>query len=96
MSISGHVTQVQEKRSRIEIYLDVLDAIQNGKHLRTVIMYRSNISWTPLIRILRLLSEGLIINRSKTGRPFYELTDKGREVLHKFSNVVEWKRKIES
>ena len=45
------------KRSRLEIYLDVLKAIERGNEKRTRIMYCTNVSWNPLMRVLSALKK---------------------------------------
>ena len=53
--------RVNSKRSRIEIYLDILRAIRKGVRKPTHIMYRTNLSWKPLMQILdAMLEQGLI------------------------------------
>ena len=51
------VYRVSSKRSRIEIYLDILQAIRKGDHKPTRIMYRMNLLWKPLMQVLDAMTE---------------------------------------
>lgn len=82
------------RRSKLEIYLDVLWIIKNGTKKPTRIMYGANISWKPLKRILKsLVSQGLIRevdareNRDKRTSTYYELTQKGDNVIRYFNRA---------
>jgi len=50
-----------QKRSRLEIYLDVLRAIKKGVNKPTRIMYKTNLSWKPLQEILESMTSQEII-----------------------------------
>jgi len=78
------------KRSRLEIYLDVLKAIQRGTSKPTRIMYRTNLSWKPLIKILNsLVDQDLIVRNEKNGHVVYKIAEKGKNVLEYFSLAME-------
>lgn len=80
------------RRSRIEIYIEVLGAIKNGIHKPTQIMYHINLSGKPLQRVLQsLVSQGMVkeesishkhANRTTTR---YYLTPKGENTIIYFS-----------
>ena len=36
------------RRSRLEIYIDILECMQRGVESPTNIMYKANLSWIPL------------------------------------------------
>jgi len=79
-----------QKRSRLEIYLDVLRAIKKGVNKPTRIMYKTNLSWTPLQEILNsMISQGLIIKKENKNKRLYEITEKGLNVLRYFNKVRE-------
>ena len=80
-----------EKRSRLEIYLDVLEVISKGCHKPTRIMYSSNLSWKPLKEIFQsLLEQGLIeIKEDGKTRKRYYITPKGLRVLGYFKKLTE-------
>ena len=70
------------KRSKLELYLEVLDAIDKGTRKPTRIMYRTNLSWKPLIKILNSLQDQSLITSQKKGNSMiYQTTDKGKDVL---------------
>ena len=84
------------RRSKLEIYLDVLCTIKDGTAKPTRIMYGSNLSWKPLQRILQSMKEqGLISeidatdSRDKRTSATYEITQKGENVVKYFSRARE-------
>ena len=87
------------RRSRLEIYLDILWIIKNGTRKPTRIMYGANLSWKPLQRILKsLASEGFIREvdvrggRDKRTSTCYEITQKGENVIkyfHQAKDLIE-------
>jgi len=80
---------MSSKRSRIEIYLDVLQAIKRGTHKPTRIMYRTNLSWKPLMSILEsMVEQGLIRVEEEGNRTTYCITEKGRNVLNYFTEAM--------
>ena len=77
------------KRSRLEIYLDVLKVIRQGTHKPTRIMYRTNLSWKPLMKILdSMLDQGLIYKAEEGKHTTYNIADKGRNVLEYFDSAM--------
>ena len=79
------------RRSKLEIYLDVLWIIKNGTRKPTRIMYGANLSWKPLQRILNsLVTQGFIREvdvrngRDKRTSTSYEITQKGENVIKYF------------
>ena len=78
------------KRSRLEIYLDVLKAISKGTNKPTRIMYRTNLSWKPLTKILEsLVDQGLVIREENCGHVTYRITEKGKNILGYFNKAME-------
>ena len=85
---------MKRRRSKLEVYLDVLWTIKNGTTKPTRIMYESNLSWKPLQRTLNsLASQGLVTeyepedNRDRRTTTCYELTQKGENVLKYFKRA---------
>ncbi len=85
------------RRSRLEIYLDVLWAIKRGTRKPTRIMYEANLSWRPLQRILKSMkSQGLIEeidftgNRDKRTNTIFEITQKGENIITYFNRGKEY------
>ena len=89
------VPLMTRRRSKLEIYLDVLWVIKNGTNKPTRIMYGSNLSWKPLQKILTsMVSQDLILEIESSGRDkrtarTYRLTNKGENVLKYFSRAKE-------
>jgi predicted transcriptional regulator len=81
------------RRSKFEIYMDILAAIKGGTVIPTRIMYRVNLSWEPLKQIFKTLTaQGLIIEQSmedddKRIKKVYALTDKGENMLNYFDRA---------
>lgn len=82
------------RRSKLEIYLDVLWIIKDGTRKPTRIMYGANLSWKPLQRILNsMVSQGLIKeidmsdSRDKRTNMCYEITQKGENVVKYFNRA---------
>ena len=79
------------RRSTLEITLEVLNILRNV-NAPTKIMYKANLSWAPLMRVLvGLIEQGLVVKRKPTGKPDkrrwqeYYLTQKGKDALQYFS-----------
>lgn len=82
------------RRSKLEIYLEVLWIIKEGTRKPTRIMYGANLSWKPLHKILRsMVSQGLIRvvdardSRDKRTNMYYEITQKGENVVRYFNRA---------
>ena len=84
------VFKVSSKRSRIEIYIDVLQAIRKGVHKPTRIMYRTNLSWKPLMQVLdAMIKQQLIASENQGTHVTYKITEKGMNVLNYFNEAME-------
>ncbi|MBS7606673.1 MAG: archaellum operon transcriptional activator EarA family protein [Candidatus Bathyarchaeia archaeon] len=76
------------KRSKMELYLDVLRAISRGVDKPTNIMYKCNLSWANSREILSsLVEQGLITVTENENRRTYRITERGREVLEYFNRA---------
>ncbi len=80
------------RRSKLEIYLDVLWAIKRGTRKPTRIMYEANLSWKPLQKILHsMMSQELIVEidaraeKDKRTSTVYEVTQKGENIITYFN-----------
>jgi len=84
---------MSSRRSRFEIYIDVLSEIKNGSNKPTQVMYGANLSWRPLQEILKsLLNQGLISEigediRDKRTKVQFQLTPKGENVVRYYSKA---------
>ena len=66
------------RRSKMEIYLDILRVTSDGNSKPTHIMYRANLSWERLKKyLLFLASQDLITSTERTEGTRYEITEKG-------------------
>jgi len=71
-----------KRRSKLEIYIDVLRVIERGIHKPTKIMFAANISWKPLNEILvNLERQGLIERKTVGNRTLILITEKGKRIL---------------
>lgn len=76
------------RRSQMEIYVDILKAVADGKKKPTHIMYRANLSWTRLKRYLDfLMSQDLLNEEANEGAAAFSLTQKGKEVIGYFKKI---------
>ena len=70
------------RRSRLEIYFDVLKAIDKGTDKPTRIMYETNLSWTVLCSVFdALINSDFISAEKKKSSKRYHITEKGRNAL---------------
>jgi predicted transcriptional regulator len=89
---------MSNRRSRFEIYVDILSEIMNGSSKPTKIMYGANLSYKALKGILQsMLNQGLIeegggLKKDKRTKMTYDLTQKGVNVVRYYSkakNLIE-------
>lgn len=84
------VFRVGSKRSRIEIYVDVLQAVRMGENRPIKIMYHTNLSWKPLMQVLDALTEQNLISLERKSIPaVYKITEKSLNVLNYFKKAIE-------
>ena len=76
------------KRSRLEIYVEILKTVRSGVNKPTIIMNRCNLAWTPFMGILgTLIDNSLVEVVEGSSRKTYNLTEKGREFLRQFESA---------
>ncbi len=76
------------RRSQMEIYIDILKAVAEGKRKPTHIMYRANLSWTRLRKYIDfLISQDLLQERITEGASVFALTTKGKDVIGYFKRI---------
>lgn len=72
----------------MEIYIDILKAVADGKRRPTHIMYRANLSWTRLKKYLDfLMSQNLLEEALNDGATIFAITSKGKDVLGYFKRI---------
>ena len=79
-----------KRRSKLEIYLDVLKAVSETGRL-THIGNLANLSWNDTMKHLEFLElKGFVENRrTENGRAEYALTQKGFEALEALQKIAE-------
>jgi predicted transcriptional regulator len=78
------------KRSKLQIYFNVLEVIKKGVSKPTRIMYGANLSWNTLLEVFTVLtSQGLIKEAHPEGYKRYTLTDKGLDALTHYSKALD-------
>ena len=86
---------MKRKRSELEIRLDILASIKMGERRLTRIMYRVNLSWDPMLRRLKHLLEGGLVEQveptesDKRTSVEYVITEEGVKALHYFADGYE-------
>ena len=70
------------RRSKLEIYFDVLRVIDRGTDIPTQIMYKTNLSWEILQDIFETLIGGGFVKKEILKKSMrYYITDKGKNAL---------------
>ena len=70
------------RRSRLEIYFDLLKVVEKGVDKPTRIMYKTNLSWKTLHEILSVLvSKGFISEKRVKYSKRYYITERGHNAL---------------
>jgi predicted transcriptional regulator len=76
------------RRSRMEVKIDILQAIKEGAGRPTHIMYRSNLSWSVMQGFIRTLEiQGLVKTEASERKKRYLLTEKGERVLKTYLSM---------
>jgi predicted transcriptional regulator len=76
------------RRSQVEIYIDILKAVAEGKKKPTHIMYRANLSWIRLKKYLDfLIRQNLLVDEENDGGMIFTLTTKGKDVIGYFKRI---------
>jgi predicted transcriptional regulator len=96
VNVSAGVNHMKNRRSKLEIYLDVLNVIKEGTTKPTRIMYGANLSWKLLQGTLgSMVGQGLIEetdvseSRDKRTNRVYSVTKKGTNVIRYFNHAKE-------
>ena len=85
---------MKNRRSKLEIYLDVLKVIKEGTTKPTRIMYGANLSWKLLQGVLSSMADQYLIeeidvseSRDKRTNKVYQVTTKGDSVIRYFDRA---------
>lgn len=78
------------RRSRFEIYMDILMALEDGSKNPTRLMYATNLSWAPLQECLKALIVHGSIRESEqsSNRKIYSLTQKGSGIIVRYKEFM--------
>ena len=78
------------RRSRLDIYFDVLELIGNGTDIPTRIIYETSLSWEVGSNVFdTLIRSGFIWEKKEKESVRYNLTTKGRNVLSYYWKALE-------
>ena len=70
--------------------MDILRVVHDGAFLPTQIMYRANLAWVSLQNCLgSLVRTGLLERVAAGSKRSYQLTQKGREILNSFNEILD-------
>jgi predicted transcriptional regulator len=77
------------KRSRLQIYFDVLEVVAEGTSKPTQIMYGTNLSWNTLNKVFEVLVNSKFLRKKKTNtsKKFY-ITTKGKQALSYYRRSI--------
>jgi predicted transcriptional regulator len=79
---------MKRKRSRLEIYVDILKTVKSGVNKPTAILFRCNLAWKPFMGILETFVNNSLIEVVDRGiRKTYKLTERGQEFLKQFESA---------
>lgn len=78
------------RRSRMEIHVDIMMALAEGPKSPTRLMYTTNLSWAPLQQCLSYLMKQGLVQESKQSfhRRIYALTEKGKNVVMECAGLM--------
>ncbi len=78
------------RRSRFEIYMDIMTALTDGPKNPTRLMYTTNLSWAPLQECLKsLINQGLVQESGQnSNRKSYALTQKGNDIIGRYKDFM--------
>jgi predicted transcriptional regulator len=73
----------------MEIQMDILKAVADGREKPTHIMYKANLSWIRLQKLLdTLTSQNLLTEKLSNYNTIYKITQKGKEVLGYYNQII--------
>jgi len=88
MEVNLSLLSSSRRRSKLEIYIDILKIIERGVNKPTRVMFAANISWKPLNEILTNLErQGLIERKNVRNRTLVFITEKGKRILRTLETI---------
>ena len=78
------------RRSRFEIYMDIMMALTDGPKNPTRLMYTTNLSWAPLQECLKTLIDQSLVEETEqnSSRKSYVLTQKGTGIISRYKDFM--------
>lgn len=79
----------RDRRSRLEVKIDILRAISEGISKQSHIIHRSNVSWSMAQNFIHKLEQQGLIAASRTkGRKVIVITERGKRVLDSYTSII--------
>lgn len=79
---------MNHKRSKLETYAAILEAVSSGSQRPTNIMFNANLSWSPLNESLAILvHQGFLAESNYGKRKIFSLTKKGEDALRMLHQI---------
>ncbi|MEE8187232.1 MAG: winged helix-turn-helix domain-containing protein [Nitrososphaerales archaeon] len=79
---------MSHKRSKLETYAAILDAVSSWSQRPTNIIFHSNLSWSPLNESLAILvQQGFLAESNYGKRKIFSLTKKGEDALEMLHQI---------
>jgi predicted transcriptional regulator len=76
------------RRSRLELYLDVLRAVYNGRRAPSRVVYAANLSYDRVMNCIDfLLTQGLVERIEGIKKKRYTVTENGKNVIKYFQEI---------
>jgi predicted transcriptional regulator len=76
------------RRSRLELNLDVLKAIYNGRQAPSRVVYAANLSYDRVMNCIEFLLEQKLVQRIEDiPKKRYTITERGKNVVNYFSEI---------
>jgi len=73
------------RRSKMEIYMDILKTVAEGRRKRTHIMYGANLDWYRVTDHIDSLIKQDLLKKTDDDSICYTLTQRGKEVLEYYN-----------
>jgi predicted transcriptional regulator len=83
------------RRSKIEMYMDILGALENGEKKISRIMYSSIVNMTVAKKYLEVAMQREHVTKNEEKRNTYAITNRGLEFLSGWKEYKELSEKLE-
>ncbi|MFH0897349.1 MAG: winged helix-turn-helix domain-containing protein [Candidatus Bathyarchaeota archaeon] len=75
------------RRSKIELYVDILRAICNGRKSPSRMVYAANLSYDRVIRCVNFLEEQGLVEKIDENKKGYAITERGKAIVQYFEEI---------